>query len=517
MSLKLFSWLLAFSTITSLSLALFAMSRRKVMGTLPFALMLFGEFIWGAGYWWELRTPDLEGKLFWDNMQFLGTDIAMAGALLFALIYTGHSAWTRRYGPFLAIFPACSLLIVWSRPLQQLVRTNPQIVIADGQAFLTYDYGLWFWAFVGYSYALTTITIGLLIVFAIQLPGYRQQTLAFVVGFSAPAIGSLLTVLGLIPIRGLERLDISAITFIFTLPPMTWALFRKHMLDIVPIARTLLVDQMSDAVLVLDMQHRVVDANARACQLLEQQVGTLIGAPISTPLPELGRLLAESDSNRVAELRLPQQSLYDFEVAINTLHNRRHRRIGWLAVLRDITVQKQQVRYQRAVADCGQILLRAGHDAAESGRALDHVLGQLREAARVQRIDICRATFTADGLIHTSLLADEHAAEIAPLPLVGCLPWTQIPATCAALRRGPVYGPVARIFAAAPDLIHTLETDGVHAILLLPLSDANGLWGILSADAGRPDYLWDTSTLTFLSTAAGMIAVSMHQWQPQRP
>ncbi len=511
MSLSLFSWLLALSAIVTLSLSLFALSRRVVAGALPFALTLFGEFIWCGGYWWELHALDLGGKLFWDNVQFLGTDIGVAGGMLFALAYTGRQAWLRRSGWLLAIFPVISLLIIWGAP-GGLVRSAPKIVAAGGQLFLAYTYGPWFWAIVGYSYLLILTALATLVAFAAQSHSHRQPTLAFMAGFSAPAIGSLLTVCGLIPISGLERLDISPLSFTFTIPLMTWALFRKHLLDLVPIARTLLVEQMRDAVLVLDVQRRVVDINPQAIQLLQWSQNAVIGEPIGRLLPALDRLITSVGKGGPADLDIAQQPLRDVEVAITSLRGRGDRQIGWLVVLRDITAQRQQSRYQRALASCSQILLRTGHQPAETERALSQVLGVLRRAARVRRIDLYRSGLNEDGELQIWPVAQDRSSEAAPFPLDECLSGGRLPAARAELERDQILsGPAAQLFG--PDMVRALADGGVRSLLIMPLAGAEGWWGILYASTDRPDHPWDTPTSEFLHAAADMVAVSMQQWE----
>ena len=51
---------------------------------------------------------------------------------------------------------------------------------------------------------------------------------------------------------------------------IAWTLFRFRLLEIVPIARDRVVEEISDAVLVLDRQNRIVDLNPAACQLIGQ-------------------------------------------------------------------------------------------------------------------------------------------------------------------------------------------------------------------------------------------------------
>jgi PAS domain-containing protein len=278
---QLFSALLILSGSISLGLVLFALLRHTTPGALPFALALFGECIWCFGYWCELHAPTLVGKLFWDNVQFLGGDIGVVGALLFALVYTGRAARLRHYGALLTLVPSLTFLLAWSNPLHDLVRSAPQLVEVDTLLMLTYTYGSWFWVYVGHSYLLILITLALLTRFAIETPVYRPQIGTFVIGFSTPTIGALITLFGLVPISGLERLDITPLTFAITSPLMAWALFRNRLLDLVPIARTLLIEQMSAAVLVIDGQGRIIDVNPQALRLLQLPSAQVFGLSIA--------------------------------------------------------------------------------------------------------------------------------------------------------------------------------------------------------------------------------------------
>ena len=52
---------------------------------------------------------------------------------------------------------------------------------------------------------------------------------------------------------------------------ITLALFRYRLLDIVPVARDALVENMSDGILVLDAKNRVVDVNPAVQDLMQNQ------------------------------------------------------------------------------------------------------------------------------------------------------------------------------------------------------------------------------------------------------
>jgi PAS domain-containing protein len=288
-----FDWLLLFPIVVSFGLMLYALSRRGVVGAGPFALTMAGWFLWASGYLFELNVTSLPSKIFWDNLQFFGIDLAVAGALLFALVYSGQIIHLRPALLLLSLFPLLNLALVWSNQRHQLVRSNAELQTLGTQVHLIYDYGPWFWASLAYTYLLIGITLSILVRFAMRNRLHRISVFTFVLGMSAPTLGGLITVAGLVPIVGAERLDISPLTFAISGPLMAWGLFRKRgLFDLGPIARSLLIDQMLDGTLVSDQFGRIVDANPQAHVLLRYAPGTLPGQRLVDLAPLIAALTA---------------------------------------------------------------------------------------------------------------------------------------------------------------------------------------------------------------------------------
>ncbi|HEX6739865.1 MAG TPA: histidine kinase N-terminal 7TM domain-containing protein, partial [Vicinamibacteria bacterium] len=63
------------------------------------------------------------------------------------------------------------------------------------------------------------------------------------------------------------------------------SLFRRRLLDLAPVARSLVVEDLPDGVIVLDDQDRVVDCNTAAEALLGQPVAALLGSAAARVLP----------------------------------------------------------------------------------------------------------------------------------------------------------------------------------------------------------------------------------------
>jgi diguanylate cyclase (GGDEF)-like protein/PAS domain S-box-containing protein len=132
-----------------------------------------------------------------------------------------------------------------------------------------------------------------------------------------------------------------------------WGVFRYRLLDLVPVARSLMFDRLGDPVLVLDAYGRVVDANPAAEQALGAGAG--IGRPARDLLREKEVELLDATPSG-AEIRLTKpDDAREFEVIASTLRDDRGRDVGQLVHLRDISARKQAERRLRWLADYDQL------------------------------------------------------------------------------------------------------------------------------------------------------------------
>jgi PAS domain S-box-containing protein len=338
--------LLSTSAMLLLGLMLFALRHRDTHGATSFALLMAGESIWTIGYMFELLAPSYGGKIFWDNLQFIGTDLVAVGILLFSLRYTQRFTWAKRVARFLWIEPVLTNLLVWTDPLHHLVRINPHLNTSTGFPILDYGYGLWMWGVVLYWYLLIFSGVLLLIIALFRSHRhFKFQTLIAIVGITTPVTGTMFTALNLVPISGVPNLDIAPFMFALANPLWAWVLFRHRLLELGPIARDNLVEHMSDGMLVIDCQHRIVDVNPAACSLLSQSASALIGLPIEEVLPTLSSNLAVGNSHFSIEQQFSapsdesQSKTLWIEITGSQIYNQRQRKAGWLILLRDRTHQ----------------------------------------------------------------------------------------------------------------------------------------------------------------------------------
>jgi PAS domain S-box-containing protein len=342
-------WLNLIPLFLSLSLTvgigIYAWRHRQSPGITTFVFVMLAETFWIMGYIFELTSPGLEAKIFWDDVQFIGSMGTPLALLIFAYEYTGlQKELTHRIRVALAIIPVLFLILLFTNPLHGIVRDS-SAWIEPGQPFdsLLYDFTLPIWVSFIYSY----ITYLSAMVFFIrnlmrQHRLFRTQTLIIIAGFVFPFLGSIPGVTGIV-IFG--QRDITPYTYGLANLIFAWGLFRYGLFDVAPIARDAVMEYMSDVVIVLDSQSRIVDVNPAALIGLSVSANQLIGIPISQVLskhPDLLKILQQEQPIREeVEYANPDGKTYTLDAFISPLYDQHNRLIGRLLVARDITEQKQ--------------------------------------------------------------------------------------------------------------------------------------------------------------------------------
>jgi len=168
---------------------------------------------------------------------------------------------------------------------------------------------------------------------------YRQQTFIILVGMLLPVLSNLVSMVGYSPFPGLDLTP-----FVFTLSGVFFmvGLFRFHLLEIVPIAHSQLVESLQDGVVVLDVENRIIDINPAAQKILNLSPD-IIGNSfhhISADSHELSQLERDASIEKF-EFQMITDSPREFEVSILPLKDHRGRSNGKLITLHDITEHKR--------------------------------------------------------------------------------------------------------------------------------------------------------------------------------
>ena len=343
------------SAVISILLAMAAWRRRPASGALPFCLLMLAMAEWSLAYVRELASFTLFWALFWNNVAWLGAIAAPTLWLVFALRYTGRGRWLARQNlAFLLVEPLFMLLLIWTNgfhgPFEHVIRLD---TVGPFSALIV-THGMWYWVNIAYSYLL--LLLGAFVVCSFILASARSahlyclQGACLFVAVVAPWVGNVVTLSGLSPFA---HLDLTPFAFIISCLAFAAGLFFFGLLEIVPIAREVVIESMRDAAIVLDTQDRVVDLNPAARSLVNCSSARSVGRPFAEVFSTWPELVECCDDPVVRDkevIRGEGEMLRSFGLHISPLYRRNGRLsiTGRLIVLYDIT---ESIQAQRALKE----------------------------------------------------------------------------------------------------------------------------------------------------------------------
>lgn len=332
------------SALLLLALARLVWQRRPAKGAGPLSLLMLTIAFWSFAYVLQVAGADLKTQFFWARVKYLAVTSVSPLWLIFVLAYTGRTHWlTRPARALLILFPLVFTALMWTTEAHGLMWHDMSLRDTDGFVAVFSKVGPAFWAHVLLAYFMFLVG-GWLILDVMLRAGrklYRWQGYLVLAGLLMPLAGNVLYVSGIEPFGPIDPTP-----FAFSLSSLALAggLFRLKLLDVVPIARDMLIETMDDPMIVLDGLDRVVDLNAAAQRLLGCAEEQAVGKPAAQTLGPLAVSLAggldSSAEPRALVVGESGESRW-YDVRVSPLRNGDGRDHGRLVVLHDITEQQQ--------------------------------------------------------------------------------------------------------------------------------------------------------------------------------
>ncbi len=352
--------------------ALYAWSRRTNSGAIGLTLLATAVAEWSIGYALELAGADLETKVFWGKLQYLGIVLVPLMWVGFTFHHADQAKWlTFRAMGTLSIVPIITFLLVLTTESHGLVWTKIGIISTENFSVLQVSYGAWFWVHTVYSYILLLTGTGIVIRSVGRMKGiYRRQSVALLLAVLAPWIGNAIYLFDLGPV---PNLDLTPFAFTITVVAFTWGIFGFQLVDLSPIGRATVVDEMESGMIVLDMANRIVDINPSALRALGMTNNDVLGRKardIFAAWPDLterySRVIQATDEITIGD----GESQRWYELQLSPLHDRRDGVVGRVITITDITSRKRaesllivsEARYRQIVESAGDIIYRTDSD-----------------------------------------------------------------------------------------------------------------------------------------------------------
>ena len=329
------------AALIAIFLLVYTWQRRAMRGARPLLPLLLGIVIWLVGSTIEGLFFTYESRLFWSNIQYLGIVMVPTAWFVFSLFFTDRtSSLSGQQLTLLSLMPAMTLLLVWTSPWQTFFRVSLALNTSGTYPYWEWTPGPGFWLHTAYSYLLLLAGVIILVqAYRQSARLHRRQIGSMLLGASAPWIANILFVV----LRG-SYIDYTPIAFLVTGAMVTWGIFKVGLVEITPIIRKRVIDEMQDGMLVLDEQNRILEANPAILGMMDVQ-GEVLGKSITEVLARWPELLVQFQGKVYAQaeigLPLAGRDTRFYQISLSPLHNRKGQQTGRLIMAHDITRQKQ--------------------------------------------------------------------------------------------------------------------------------------------------------------------------------
>jgi PAS domain S-box-containing protein len=356
-----------------------------------FILLIASTLIWCAGYTIQISITDFDLQLILVYIQYLGIVSLTPFFLLFILAFTSRDEVTTN--------PLLSLIFLPPLLHYLFLITNfslghhlfyDSVVQVTSTPFNSLDitYGPAFYSHTIYSYLLVLLGVYFIAkTYVLESKAnvlYRKQLSVLLISVIFPLIGNIIRVFKII--EPIAFLDLTPMFFIICYVLFAYALYEIGLLDIVPIARQRVFEEISDGLIVMDQNRRLVDLNRAAQQILfsttdiskvfrrnvldvlkEQSQQKITQKMIEEAHAGLDKIENDNEAFYSAELEFlqPQQKIQRiyYHLLVTPLKQKNNKLIGFVGILSDITARKEAERSLMERSNLQELILRLlSHD-----------------------------------------------------------------------------------------------------------------------------------------------------------
>jgi PAS domain S-box-containing protein len=482
----------------------------------------------------EDLSLDLSAKIFWIKMSYFGITVIPVAWLIFTLQYTKREKWlTWRNLAILFIVPVITLIMVWTNDIFHLMWKDIWLDTSISPPVDAVTHNIWFWVHSCYSYALLFLgTLCLLDSFRKSQGIFRKQAGILLLAAFVPWVANLLFIVGVSPFA---MIDPTPLAFAITGIVFFWGLSRLQLLDIImPIAHDAILQSMSDGVIILDMQQRILELNPAAQNIIGHKKSEVIGQLYNQILPgQLGLLDLKRDMTETkAVIALGEgEGQHCYGVNITPIGTPQHLS-GHLIILHDDTervnaeiksrervILETELNERKRAAEIIQQRLDFEETIAKvSSRFVG--LADIDMAINDSLADIGRLNQASRGylfLLHREKnimerTHDWYANGVSPLTNgLKSIPWEMFPEWMTKLSNGEAI----HIADASKMLDITekqmLQSQGIKSALVLPLSIHGKLAGFIGFDNINETGEWDDDNLAVLRVSAEIIGNALER------
>ena len=333
---------LALCGIGGMLITIYLYQFKDFPGTGYLALLQFFTALWAFFYCLEYSATDLQLRLFWSKLSYIGIAFTPIWFYLFSLRFIKRDKVISQSLKIVLFTIAVLInLIVLTNDYHHLHWQEAHLNIEENTTI--YTYGPHFWFMFLFFYGLLAWGIFNILKLVNHSSRYLKSSVWYIVlACIIPIIGNFMYVFKFNPIPGF---DWTPVTFVLTGSILAYINVKYDTFSVIPFARNKLFDLMEDAIFVIDNQLKIIDTNNAFIELLNTNHTEVIGKKVIEIFPHRKELIEKINLSEemlqetiISEI-LPEERHYD--IRISPLYDKKNAIIGRLLVLRDITKRMQ--------------------------------------------------------------------------------------------------------------------------------------------------------------------------------
>ncbi|MBI5945692.1 MAG: GAF domain-containing protein [Chloroflexi bacterium] len=334
-------------SILTAAIAIYAFNRSQKAGAITFGWLTAGMTLWSFLYTLEVLAPTLAGKILLAKFEYIGFTLVPVFWFLFALEYTGHKNWLTPFKRAALIAPPIlTFCLALTNEYHRLIWAATSLDPLGYPSLVINGHGSWFWIHTAFSYVLILAGVALYLITYFQTqPFFRKQMALIVIGSTVPLFVNAFTLFTPISLHGF---DLTPFGFAFSSVLSAIGFFRYGLMDLIPIASALVMENLHDAVIVLDENKLLADINSAGRNWLK--VGNeAIGHNVREALPQLESVwkLWDADENQIQIEFGEENQRRWFDLSITPMRDIKNHLTGHVLVAHDISREQALLLAER--------------------------------------------------------------------------------------------------------------------------------------------------------------------------
>ena len=372
-----------------------------------FRAVMYLGVAWTLFYGASLLMTQLSWRIWTTSLMYIPTRLGPVACLLLALEYSARGTRLKNWQlALILIIPVAGIVGALTSPWHELFRHHFVLDSSGPVTVMHYQTGPLFRISAIYGNALAALAPLILLVDLVRGNGSRRNTAILLSGIILPLVANVLFNMKLGPIPGY---NFAPSVLVMTAAGYYLALLRLQLFGIVPIARSLVLEHMRDAVLVFDDHERLVDYNTTALSwfhIHQKEDSSRNLALVTAPWAGHFKNFFAANSPR-AEHRIAIGGIEHWvQFDRSTISSRSRKAAGTIVIVRDIDDIKAREDEIRALVEQKDVLIREVHHRIKNNMAVISGILALH-AARVSSEETKMALGEAKSRIHSMMVLYE--------------------------------------------------------------------------------------------------------------